>query len=447
MNAMADLSPEILERHQLADMLAASPSRLLRNLGIGSGLALILVIGWAALVPIASGSVAPGELMVENQRKTIQHLDGGIVRKIAIKDGMKVHQGDLLIQLDDTDTRLNVAVLQSQLDSLRAERAARQAELTGASSVTFPPDLLARASEPDVRAAIQAQRAAFAARRSNVAGKRTEIGERVVQFSADAQGANSQANSAAEQIRLLDGEIADVQKLFDKGLATKARLMALQRGRADLIGQQEALHSQMTRLRAQSSEARVASMQAEREAGADAADTLRKVQTDIVQAMEKLTAAKRLLSRTEIRAPVAGTIVGLKVTTIGGVVRPGEPLLDIVPSGQRLVIRAQISPMHADDVRAGLPAFVRFDAGGVKTAPTVEGRIQKVSADALSDPRSGASYFEAIVTIPDAEAKRLPQALLKPGLPAEVLLKTGERTTLSYMMAPILRATFHAMRE
>lgn len=447
MNAMIDLTPELIERRQLADTLAASPTRLLRNLGIVSGLAMILILGWAALVPIASGTVAPGELIVENQRKTIQHLDGGIVRKIVIKDGMKVRQGDLLIQLDDTDTRLNVSVLQSQLDSLRAEQAARQAELTGASRIAFPADLLGRTSEPDVRAAIEAQRAAFLARRSNVAGKRTQIGERVVQFGADEQGTNSQASSTAEQIRLLDSEIADVQKMFDKGLATRGRLLALQRGRAQLIGQQEALHSQVAKLRAQSSEAQVESMQAKREAGADAADTLRKVQADLVQVMEKLGAAKRMLARSEIRAPVSGTVVGLKVTTLGGVVRAGEPLLDIVPSGQRLVIRAQISPMHADDVQAGIPAFVRFDAGGVKTAPTVEGRVQKISADALSDPRSGASYFEAIVTIPDAEAKRLPQALLKPGLPAEVLLKTGERTTLSYMMAPILRATFRAMRE
>jgi HlyD family type I secretion membrane fusion protein len=188
-------------------------------------------------------------------------------------------------------------------------------------------------------------------------------------------------------------------------------------------------------------------MQAEREAGADAADALRKIQADLVQVTEKLAAAKRLLARTDIRAPVSGTVVGLSLTTVGGVVRPGEAVMDIVPSGERLVIRARIPPMHADDVQPGQGAFVRFDAAGTRTASTVEGRVQKISADALSDQRSGASYFEAIVTIPQSEAARLPQSILKPGLPAEVLMKTGERTALSYLLAPITRATFHAMRE
>jgi HlyD family type I secretion membrane fusion protein len=443
MNAMAPITPA----DALADELAAAPTRLLRNLGIACGIALLLILGWAALVPIASGAVAPGEIIVENSRKTIQHLDGGIVRRIAVREGTKVRQGDLLIQLDDTDTRLNVSVLQSQADSLRAEQAARQAELMGKAEIIFPADLIARTSDPDVSAAIAAQEAAFIARRSNVAGRKSQLGEKMVQYGQEIRGANAQSDSTADQIKLLEGEIDDVQKLFDRGLATKARLLALQRARAQLIGQRQALNSESAKLRAQTSEAQVESMQAEREAGADAADALRKIQADLVQVTEKLAAAKRLLARTDIRAPVSGTVVGLSLTTVGGVVRPGEAVMDIVPSGERLVIRARIPPMHADDVQPGQGAFVRFDAAGTRTASTVEGRVQKISADALSDQRSGASYFEAIVTIPQSEAARLPQSILKPGLPAEVLMKTGERTALSYLLAPITRATFHAMRE
>jgi HlyD family type I secretion membrane fusion protein len=447
MNAPTPLTPSARDKKALAEQLTASSSTVVRRLTIACIAASALILGWAALVPIASGAVAPGELMVENSRKTLQHLDGGIVRRIAVKEGTKVRQGDLLIQLDDTDTRLNVAVLQSQADSLRAEQAARRAELMGAGTIAFPADLLARASDPDVRAAIESQKAAFTARRSNVAGRRSQLGEKMVQYGQEIRGANSQASSAGEQINLLEGEIADVQKLFDKGLATRARLLALQRARAQLIGQQQALGSDAARLRAQTSEAQVESMQAEREADADAADALRKIQADLVQVIEKLAAAKRVLARTEIRAPVSGTVVGLQLTTLGGVIRAGEPLLDIVPTGDRLVVRARIPPMHADDVRVGQRAFVRFDAAGVKSAPTIEGTVQKLSADALTDPRSGTSYFEAIIAISDKQAAALPKELLKPGLPAEVLMKTGERTALAYLLAPITRATFHAMRE
>jgi HlyD family type I secretion membrane fusion protein len=247
MNAMAPITPA----DALADELAAAPTRLLRTLGIACGIALLLILGWAALVPIASGAVAPGEIIVENSRKTIQHLDGGIVRRIAVREGTKVRQGDLLIQLDDTDTRLNVSVLQSQADSLRAEQAARQAELMGKAEIIFPADLIARTSDPDVSAAIAAQEAAFIARRSNVAGRKSQLGEKMVQYGQEIRGANAQSDSTADQIKLLEGEIDDVQKLFDRGLATKARLLALQRARAQLIGQRQALNSESAKLRAQ----------------------------------------------------------------------------------------------------------------------------------------------------------------------------------------------------
>lgn len=447
MNYFSPIAPSGTDKQALAEQLSASSDKVVRRLAITCVAAFVVILGWGALVPIASGAVAPGELIVENKRKTLQHPDGGIVRQIAVREGSKVKEGDLLVRLDDNEARLNVEVLQSQADSLRAEQAARQAELTGASTVTFPKDLLERESDPDVRAALNAQRAAFAARRSNVIGRKSQLSEQIAQLDQEIQGTNAQSGSNSEQAKLIESEIVDLQKLYDKGLATRPRLNALKRAAQQMKGDRGALDSQAAKLRAQTAETRIASMQVERDASRDAADKLREVQSDLVQVLEKLSAARRILARTEIRAPVSGTVVGLQLATLGGVIRAGEPLLDVVPMGDRLVVRARIPPMNAHDIRVGQPAFVRFDAAGTKTAPTIEGTVQKLSADALTDPRTGASYFEAIVSISDRQATALPRNVLKPGLPAEVLMKTGERTALAYLMAPITRATFHAMRE
>lgn len=435
------------DARSLAKRLAAPTSGVSRRLAQISGAALLLVLLWSIFVPIASGAIAPGHMIVEDKRKTLQHLDGGIVSDILVREGQVVRRGAVLIRFDDGDARLNVEVLQSQLDSLRAEQAARQAELAGAASVIFPADLLARAGDLDVAAILRAQRAAFNARRANMTGEQSQLGERVTQIAEDAEGSRAQARARAEQIALLESEIRDTEALVEKGFATRPRLLALQRAAADLRGEKHALDAAVAKSRAQTGETLIQRRQLERNAGATAADALRAIQSELVQVVEKLGAARQVLARKEVRAPVAGTVVSLNVTTIGGVVKPGEPMLDIVPSQRRLMVAAQIAPMHGDDVRSGQQAFVRFDAIGVKNAPTFAGKVRTISADALTDPRSGQTYFEALIDLPAEELARLPRELLKPGLPAEVLVKTGERSTIAYLMAPITRATFHAMRE
>jgi HlyD family type I secretion membrane fusion protein len=433
------------QRQLLAETLSHPIARVTKLLAIGLAIAVTLILAWSALVPIASGVVAEGRIGIENKRKTVQHLDGGIVKEIDVREGGRVKAGQLLFRLDDGDARLAVQVLQAQFDSLLAERAAREAELTGSSSIAFPPELLARMSEPSVRSAIATQRAAFAARRAGRGGQQTGIDQRVVQLGQDARGSSAQSVANAEQLALLDREIRDTQALVDKGYATRPRLLALQRAAAQLRGQLEAANSQTARSRAQISEARIARSQVEREGGVTAADALRSVQSELVQLTEKLSAAREVLARKRILAPVDGVVVGLAVTTLGGVIRPGEALLDIVPVSQRLIIEAQITPNHADDVRSGQRAFVRLEAGGFQAAPVLEGVVRTISADALVDQRTGARYFNATVEI--LSAKHVPERLLKPGLPAAVLVRTGQRTLIEYFMEPISVASFGAMRE
>lgn len=431
----------------LADELFAPAAAISRKLLIIGLVALAAIILWAAFVPISSGAVAMGRLEVLDRRKTVQHLDGGIVSRILVREGQKVRQGELLIGLNDGDARLDAAVLQSQVDSLRAEKAAREAELRGAGAVTFPEDLLARADNPDVAATLAAQRSAFAARRASAGGKRSQLGERVHQLSQDRQGAGAQEQARRAQIELLDREIRDVESLVERGFATRTRLFALQRAAAQLRGEQEALDRQQASLSAQSQQTRIEAGQVDRERGSDAADALRSIQSELVQVLEKLSVARQVLARKEIRAPVSGTVVGLQLSTIGGVVRPGEPLMDIVPAARRLIVRARLSPLHGDDLRIGQTAIVRFQGLSVKGSPTIEGKVEEISADALSDSRTGENYFEVLVSVPASAAEQLPRGFLRPGLPTEALIRTGERTALAYLMAPITRAAFHAMRD
>lgn len=431
----------------LAQQLSGTSDRLRRRLGRIGLAATALTIGIAAVVPIDSGAMAPGMNQVENKRKTVQHLDGGIIRAIHVREGSVVKAGQSLITLDDTNARLNVSVYQAQSDALRAEQAALEAQLLRRSEISFPKDLLERASDPLVASILRSQRAAFAARRDNVNGRKAQLGEQIGQLSEQITGAGAGSAARTEQIALLDDEISDVEALYRKGFATKSRLLALKRAAAELRGERAGMHADAAKLRTQQSEVRILELQADREAAADAANALRSIQSQLAEIEDKLTAAKQVLERTEIRAPVDGIVVGMRPTTIGGVIQPGEQLMDIVPDGGRLVVVARVSPRDADKLHVGQSASVRFDASGARDAPVVKGTVQKFSADALSDQKTGSSYFEAEVAVSEQEKRHLSPELLKPGVPATVLITTGRRTLLAYLFAPIEKARFRAFRE
>ena len=444
--ATIPISKEAESKTDLALQLSGSSDRIRRRLGWVAGVAMAIVLGIATLVPIDSGAMAPGMNQVENKRKTVQHPDGGIIRSIHVREGSVVKAGQPLITLDATNARVTVSVFQSQSDALRAERATLEAQLLGRGQIEFPADLLQRASDPLVASILRSQRAAFAARRDEVNGKKAQLSEQIVQIDQEIAGESAGASARAEQIRLLDAEIADVTELLKKGYATKPRLLALQRAAAALRGEKAGIYADSAKLRTRQSEVRLVSMQAEQDSATQAANALRSIQSELAQVEEKLLAAKQVLARTEIRSPVSGIVVGMRPTTIGGVIRPSEPLMDVVPGGGNLVVAARVSPHDVDTLHVGQKAVVRFDGSGARDAPVVEGTLQKLSADALSDQR-GASYFEAEVAVPESAKRKLPPDLLRPGVPATVMIRTGQRTMLAYLFAPILRARFNAMRE
>ncbi len=434
-------------RTDLARQLSGTSDRLGRRLARIGAASVAAFISIAAFVPIDSGSVAPGMNQVEDKRKTVQHLDGGIIRTIQVHEGSIVKAGQPLITLDDTNARLNVSVYQAQDDALRAEQASLQAQLLGKSEVEFPSDLVAREGDPVVGSIIRAQRAAFAARRDNVEGRKAQLREEVGQINDEMSGNSAGSSARSEQISMLDDEIAGLQSLYEKGFATKSRLLALKRAAAELRGERASLQSDSAKLRTKQSEVRILELQADRQAEADAANALRTIQSQLAEVEDKLAAAKQVLDRTQIRAPVSGTVVGMRPTTVGGVIGRGEPLMDVVPNAGRLVVVARVSPRDADKLHVGQSATVRFDGSQARDAPVVKGTLQKFSADALSDARTGTLYFEAEVAVPEQQKQHLPPELLKPGVPATVLIKTGSRTLLGYLFEPIVRAHFRALRE
>lgn len=435
------------DKAALASELVVSTDGMSRTLGIAIAIAIALFLLWGAVVPIASGVVAAGHIGIENRRKTVQHLDGGIIRQIRVHDGDHVKAGEVLVRMDDVEARLAVSILQGQVDALRAEQAARQAELIGASEIRFPVDLLARQKDAGVATIIKTQRIAFVARRANMMGRKSQLEQQLAQLNKEISGNRAQSRSRTEQIDLFDSEIGDVSGLLGKGLTTRTRLLALQRAAAQSRGDRGALDSEVAKLKAQQSEISIASMQIERQSQTDASDVLRQVEAQLVQMLDKLAAAKAVLARTEVRAPVSGTVVGLALTTIGGVIRPGESLMDIVPSVDQLVVNAKIEPKDANAVNIGQRVSVRFDGAGTREAPVVRGRVEQVSADSLTDQRSGANYFELVVVVPEQNLHNVPKDLVRPGLPADVLVETGRRTAFGYLFAPISRARFSAMRE
>jgi HlyD family type I secretion membrane fusion protein len=401
----------------------------------------------AALVPIDSGSVAPGMNQIENKRKTVQHLDGGIIRAIHVHEGSVVKAGQELISLDDTNARLNVSVYQAQDDALRGEQAALQAQLLGRSTVEFPSDLLAREGDPVVGSILHAQRAAFNARRDNVENRKAQLRKEIGQIDEEMTGNGAGSVARTEQINLLEDELSGLEGLYAKGFATKSRILALKRAAAQLVGERASLQADSAKLRTKQSEVHILELQADQQAQSEAANSLRTIQSQLAEVEDKLAAAKQVLDRTQIRAPVSGIVVGMRPTTIGGVIGRGEPLMDVVPNAGRLVVIARVSPREADKLHVGQSATVRFDGSSARDAPVVKGTLQKFSADALSDPRTGAQYFEAEVAVPESQKRQLPPELLKPGVPATVLIRTGSRTLLGYLFAPILRARFLALRE
>lgn len=393
------------------------------------------IVAWSANAQLDGAVIVPGTFTVESNRKTLQHLEGGIVSEILVKDGHRVEAGQVLLRLDGTVDRANSEVIAGQLDELIAWRARLRAERADAASLRFPPELLARQGEAGVAAILAGQADLFAARRAARSGQVALLTQRMDRFAEEIEGLEAQRASSERQIGFVEEELVGLRKLFEKGYARLPRILALEREAERIRGEVAEHAAGIARARNGIDELKLERLQAEREFQERVTTELRSIEPRIAALVEQQVAAEQRLSRVDLRAPRAGVVVGLKVNTIGGVVRPGEAILDLVPEGEPLVIEARVPTADVDKVAQGQASRVRLSAFDQDSTPEISGEVVSVSADSFADEATGLRYYSARIRLNDREPMGgIPE--LVPGMPAEVFINTGSRTALSYFVKP-----------
>lgn len=404
-------------------------------------------IGWAAFAPLGSAAIASGVVGVEGNTKTIQHLEGGIVDEILVKDGDFVTKGQILLTLQETQAQASLKLIRGRKMVALAELARLTAERDKEDTLVFSSWLLERQANLQVMKAMEGQQSIFDARLLARNGQKTILGQKIAQLDEEIKGLQGQIRSSNRQIELIKEEIRDVSELVKKRLAKTTRLRSLQRNAAELSGNR----SQNLARIAQSNQA-IGEIQLQiSELGNavlnEAVSELKNVQSMLFDLEEQERASVDVLNRTEIKAPNSGIVVNLSIFTTGGVIRSGDTLMDIVPMDQDLIVEAEVNTADIDVVQVGAAAHIRFPAFSQRTSQPVEGTVIGVSADSILNERSGAYYYQAIVRIDSLEGSNLKIEQLRPGMQADVMIATGERTALDYFMNPILLSFNRAMTE
>jgi HlyD family secretion protein len=449
----------ILGSESQAEQDAAAGDSLMSRTGwayeheLRTGLRILLIAGvlgggWLALVPLAGAVVVPGNLVVQSNVKTIQHPTGGVVAEIKVHDGMHVSAGDLLVRLDATQTQANLQMVNKQLDELRARIARLIAERDGLERPEIPAELAARSSADNVRSLLTSENSLFKARFSARKSQKDLLQSRVAQLSEEISGLDAQVDSKAKQLELIAGELTGVQDLYDKHLVPLTRLTTLQREAARIEGERGQLISAIAETKSKIGEAQLQIVRIDQDFRTDVVKELGDTQGKEAELVERGVAAQDQLDRIEIRAPTSGLIHQLSAHTIGGVIRAGDAIMEVVPDSDELLVETRLQPNDIDQVRLGQKAFVRFSAFNQRTTPQLVGTVSYVSATTSHDQgaqgsqggsQGGAqgSYFTVRIVLADEERRRLGSLQLVPGMPAEVFMQTGSRTMMSYLLKPI----------
>lgn len=412
---------------------------------------LLLVFGgfgsWAALAPLDSAALAPGVVTVKNYRKTVQHLEGGIVKDIRVRDGAEVKAGDLLLVLDDTQARAELEILRGQRFAAVATEARLKAERDEKKTIVFPE--LMGADDPRAREAIASEKQQFTAREQAKDGEIEVLEQRIGQLDSQVNGLKALIDSKKQLLHSFEEEINDNEALLSEGYVDKQRLRDVQRQKASLKGEVAEHNANIAGINVQAGETRLQILQLKKDFRAQVVEQLSEVQTRVFDLEERVNAIQDRVARSEIYAPADGMVLGMSVHTVGGVISPGTPILDIVPESDELIIEAELSPNDIDRVAAGMPADIRFSAFKSATTPVIEGEVVNISADRLVNEQTGMPYYLARVEVTQVGAVKLANGELNllPGMPAEVLVNTGARTLLEYLVAPATNAFARSMIE
>ncbi|WP_112320773.1 HlyD family type I secretion periplasmic adaptor subunit [Oceanibium sediminis] len=422
-----------------------------RPLFIGFAALVVLLLGiglWSVSVTISGAVVTSGMIEVEGNRQAVQHISGGVVGEILVEDGDPVQAGEVLLRLDDTIERSELAIIEGQLFEILARKARLTAERDGADDVAFDAELVAVAqNRPDVASLMQGQARLFDARRETLDKQTRQLRERTLQIEQQIQGTRAQIAALSEQSALIAQELADQQSLLDRGLTQASRVLALRRESARLGGLLGELQAREAESRAQITQTEIEILQLESNLREDAITTLRDIDYREIELRERRLSTTETLLRLEVRAPVDGVVYARQVNTIGAVVQPAQVLMYVVPQEQPLVISSRIETIHIDQVRIGQEASLRFPSFDQRMTPEIMGVVTKVSADAFVDETTGAAYYTAELLPLEGEAAKLGQNQLLPGMPVEAYIRTGERTPLNYLLKPLADYFNRAFRE
>lgn len=401
---------------------------------------------WAAVAPLGSGAIALGQVQVAGSQKVVQHLEGGIIKEIRVQEGDTVKQGDILMVLEGTQATVNQGRLFQRMLALIGQEARLDAEREDLEAVEFPADLTSKSDDPYVASILEGERRLFEGRRAAFEGQQGLLDKRVAKSREEITALAAQQHSDRRQLSIIEEEIKGVRELFEKGLERKPRLLALEREQAALQGSIDNRQALMARAEQTIAETEYQRLTMQEQTRAEIETDLRETQTQLRDLREQLVSADDSIARNTVRAPIDGKVYGLRFHTVGGVIGPAEPLMNIAPEDDELIVRAQLQPTDIDVVQVGAPATVRLTAYSQRTAKPIDGLVIDISPDVMQGPEGGQPYYEARVRLSE-EMMKVHDVELVPGMQAMVIISTGDQTLLEYLISPLTRSLETALRE
>jgi membrane fusion protein, type I secretion system len=430
----------------------ASESRLSIRHHMVAGLAIVIVLafgvgGWAGTMKLSGAIIAPGQIVVDSNVKKVQHPTGGIVGELLVHDGDRVKAGQVLVRLDDTVTRANLAIVTKGLTELAARKARLESERDGDDSVKFPADLLAQANNPDVASVLDGERKLFELRRNARIGQKEQLRQRIVQLKEEIRGFQAQKESKEKQTALINREAAGVQDLWKLKLVPLTKVTELQREAARLDGEAGQLIAQAAEAAGKISETELQIIQVDRDLASEVAKETREIDSKIGEYIERKVTAEDQLKRVDIRAPQDGMVFQSAVHTVGGVITAGDTIMQIVPNADQLSVESRVNPQDIDQIQLGQSTVLRLSTLNQRSTPELNGKVTRIAADVSTDPRTGQSYYLIRIAMPTQEIAKLGDIRLLPGMPVEAFVQTGDRTMISYLTKPLRDQVTRMFRE
>ena len=427
------------------------PNESIRHHLMAAAVVSILLVGgvggWAATTELSGAVIAQGLLVVDSNVKKVQHPTGGVVGEVRVRDGDHVKAGDIVVRLDETQTRANLAIITKGLDEYAARQARDEAERDDVETIDFPNALLDRMDDPDVAHAVNGERRLFEIRRKARDGQKGQLKERIAQLKEEIRGLETQQSSRVDQIDWIRKELDGIRDLWSKNLVPYTRLTSLEREVVRLEGERGQLVAQVAQTKGKISETELQVIQVDQDMRAEVGKDLAEIRAKTAELVEKKVAAEDQLKRVDLRAPQDGVVMQSTVHTVGGVIMQGEPIMLVVPETDVLTVEVKIAPQDIDQVHFGQTAALRFSAFNQRTTPELAGAVVRISADVAQDQKSGAYYYTVRIAVPESEIKHLEGLKLIPGMPVEAFIQTSERKVLSYLIRPLHDQIARAFRE